>query len=169
MTVHDFEESLSLSQEHADGAWWMDVYRAAFPDLVGAVSVRDDGWAQRGGIDRVLTLQSGKTFTVDEKVRKEDWPDILLEYWSNYERRIPGWVAKDLACDYIAYAMVPSQTCHFLPFHLLRQAWRKNRQEWVGTYRRVEAKNKTYTTISVPVPTQVLLDSLRDSMTVTWQ
>jgi hypothetical protein len=28
--------------------------------------------------------------------------DILLEYYSNYERRTLGWIAKDLACDLIA-------------------------------------------------------------------
>jgi len=59
-TVHDFNESLAFSQSCADAPWWIDVYRTAFPGLVSAVSVRKDGWAQRGGIDRVLTLKSGK-------------------------------------------------------------------------------------------------------------
>jgi hypothetical protein len=36
-------------------------------------------------------------------------PDFLLEYWSDYERRSPGWIEKDLACDFIAYAFVPSR------------------------------------------------------------
>lgn len=75
----------------------MDLYRQAFPTLVSAVSVRDDGWAQRGGIDRVLTLACGRTYTVDEKVRTNDWPDILLEEWSDEARRSPGWVLKPLA------------------------------------------------------------------------
>jgi hypothetical protein len=44
--------------------------------------------AQRGGIDRILTLECGRTYTVDEKVRMEDWPDILLERWSDEARRI---------------------------------------------------------------------------------
>lgn len=51
------------------------------------VSVRDDGWAQRGGIDRVITLACGRTIKIDEKVRKEDWPDILLERWSDEQRK----------------------------------------------------------------------------------
>ena len=63
-------------------SWWTDVYRGAFPDLLSMTNVRKDGWAQRGGIDRVLTLSSGKTITVDEKVREKVWPDILLERWS---------------------------------------------------------------------------------------
>ena len=55
-------------------------FRKAFPTMVSAVSVRNDGWAQRGGIDRVITLPCGRVFTVDEKVRTTDWSDIL---WSS--------------------------------------------------------------------------------------
>ncbi len=166
--IHDFEESLAKSHAQADAPWWMDVYRSAFPNLASAVCVRNDGWAQRGGIDRVLTLQSGKTLTVDEKVRDEDWSDILLEYWSNEASQTPGWVAKDLACDFIAYAFIPSQTCYLLPFQTLRQAWRRNRKIWVRDYPKIEAKNQGYVTVSVAVPTGVLLNALGDAMNVQW-
>lgn len=170
MVTHDFRESLERSNAYVDAPWWLDVYRQAFPDLQAAVSVRSDGWGQRGGIDRVLTLASGKTLTVDEKVREEDWPDILLEYWSDRDRKIPGWVAKDLACDFIAYAFVPSQTCHLLPFQTLRRAWRLNHRRWTkdSGYKIVEARNNGYVTVSVAVPTQVLLKALADAMTVSW-
>ena len=113
--THDFKQSLELSQATADEPFWEDIYRRAFHGFASMVSVRDDGWAQRGGIDRVITLNSGKTITVDEKLRETDWPDILLERWSNEARRIPGWVQKDLACDFIAYAFRPSRTCYLLP------------------------------------------------------
>lgn len=167
--THNFADSLALSHAQADAPWWTDVYRKAFPDLRSAVCVRDDGWAQRGGIDRVLTLASGKTLTVDEKVRTEDWPDILLEYWSDEGRKIKGWVAKDLACDFIAYAMVPSQTCYLLPFQTLRASWRARCRDWVARHKRVEARNNGYVTVSVAVPTVELLDAIRDAMTVSWR
>ena len=35
------------------------------------------------GIDRLLTLACCRTFTVDEKIRTEDWWDVLLERWSD--------------------------------------------------------------------------------------
>lgn len=168
MTTHDFHKSLALSRDQEDAPWWRDVYEGAFPTLRGMVSVRDDGWAQRGGIDRVLTLACGRTITVDEKVRAENWPDILLEYWSDRDRKTPGWVAKDLACDFIAYAFIPSRTCYLIPFLSLRQAWRKNRLEWVGQYRRVEAQNRGYTTVSVAVPTAALLAGITDAMRINW-
>jgi hypothetical protein len=166
--VHDFKESLERSHSYADAGWWFDVYRAAFPNLASAVNVRQDGWAQRGGIDRVLTLESGKTLTVDEKVREKDWPDFCLEYWSDESKKIKGWVAKDLACDFIAYAFVPSQTCYLLPFQTLRQAWRRNAKAWVDAYRPIRAQNRGYVTVSVAVPIQTLLGALTDAMVVTW-
>lgn len=132
------------------------------------VSVRDDGWAQRGGIDRVLTLASGKTITVDEKVREKDWGDILLERWSDKARKVPGWIQKDLACDFIAYAFAPSCTCYLLPFLSLRRAWILNGREWSSKYHAVEARNTNYVTESVPVPTAVLLSALTDAMRVVW-
>lgn len=173
--LHSFQESLAKSHAQADAPWWESVYRAAFANFAGMVSVRDDGWAQRGGIDRVITLSSGKTVTVDEKVREEDWPDILWEYWSSVEHKTPGWCAKDLACDYIAYAFVPSQTCYLLPTLQLRKAWREHHSKWVelgnrreNGFRIVNAQNNGYRTRSVAVPIRESLDAIRDAMVVGW-
>ena len=52
MREHSFSQSLALSEQYDEAGWWLDVYRRALPRLASAVSVRDDGWAQRGGIDR---------------------------------------------------------------------------------------------------------------------
>lgn len=166
--IHVFKDSLALSQQYADAPWWLDIYMKAFPDLASCVCVREDGWAQRGGIDRVLTLNSGKTLTVDEKVREKDWPDILLEYWSDKKRRIPGWVAKNLACDFIAYAFVPSKICYLFPFQTLRRTWRLRGRDWVKKYKCVEAQNEGYVTISVAVPTEILIAGIADSMAISW-
>jgi hypothetical protein len=166
--VHDFAASLARSHSYADAPWWLDVYRLAFPNLESMACVRADGWAQRGGIDRVLTLKSGKTIAIDEKVREEDWPDILLERWSDRDRRVPGWVQKDLACDFIAYAFAPSRVCYLLPFLTLRSAWRINGARWIADYREVLAKNPNYTTASVAVPIEVLIRALGDAMRIEW-
>jgi hypothetical protein len=79
-----------LFYSFVDAPCWMGIYRKAFPTPISAVPDRNDGWAQRGGIDRVITLACGRVYTVDEKVRMNDWPDILLEQWSDEERRKPG-------------------------------------------------------------------------------
>lgn len=169
MTIHTFSESLAKSNEYAEAEWWETVYRRAFHNLAGMTSVRHDGWAQRCGIDRVLTLTSGKTLTVDEKVRFKEYGDIALEYWSDRDRRVPGWVAKDLACDYIAYAFVSSQRCFLLPFPQLRRAWRTHHASWVEKYKPpIEADNGNYVTICVGVPIDELLSKISDASVVSW-
>jgi hypothetical protein len=173
--LHDFRQSLALSQQQEDAAWWPVVYSKAFPGFASMSSVRQDGWAQRGGIDRVVTLKSGKTITVDEKVRAKDWGDIALERWSDRERKTPGWVQKDLACDFIAYAFIPSQRCYLLPFLTLRKAWILEGKRWCelaetesGGFRVILAENRGYTTESIAVPTDILLASIRQAMIVSW-
>lgn len=172
---HDFATSLALSHEQADAECWPEIYSRAFPGYLSAVSVRRDGWAQRGGIDRVVTLRSGKTVTIDEKVRSKDWDDIALERWSDRDRRTPGWIQKDLACDFIAYAFIPSQRCYLFPALTLRRAWQLEGRNWIelaeteaGGFRIVLAENRNYVTESVAVPTEILLAAVRQAMVVNW-
>ena len=175
MNVHSFAESLAKSAAQADAPWWEPLYRDAFPNFATMSCVRSDGWAQRGGIDRVITLASGKTVTVDEKVRERDWPDILWEFWSDRDKKTPGWVVKDLACDFIAYAFVPSRTCYLLPALQVRRAWRLHGPSWVQKarenargFRLVEADNGRYVTVSVAVPVAETLRAITDAMVARW-
>lgn len=175
MTVHSFSESLAASKAMEDAPWWPRVYSCAFPGFVSMVSVRSDGWAQRGGIDRVITLKSGRTVTVDEKVRSQSYGDILLERWSNRERKTEGWIQKDLACDFIAYAFVPDERCYLFPFLPLRAAWISNGREWIAQaereadgFRVVLAKNPNYTTESIAVPIPELLSAVHRAQVVDW-
>ncbi|MGF7172222.1 hypothetical protein FHS91_003927 [Sphingobium xanthum] len=163
---HDFRTSLALSQAYSEAPWWEAIYRQAFPSLISMVSVQDDGWAQRGGIDRVLTLASGRSYTVDEKVRMNDWPDILLEQWSDEQRRVPGWIQKPLACDFIAYAFAPSHRCYLLPVMPLQRAWRLCGRQWVDDFGQRRAINPGYVSTSVPVPVETLLGAMTSAMLV---
>lgn len=186
---HDFNESLRRSHEQADAPWWEQVYLQAFPKRYsGMRCVRQDGWAQRGGIDRYVDLKDGTTLKVDEKVRDIAWPDFLLERWSDRDRRIPGWAQKDLTCDYIAYAFIPTATCYLLPFQALRTAWILRRQDWVALaehglkeprpqsgrhsgehgYSVVWADNDRYVTESIAVPINTVLAAVQSALIVTW-
>jgi len=166
--THDFHERLAYSHAQSDQPWWETVYTRAFPSFKCMVDVRADGWAQRAGIDRYVHLHGGKILKVDEKVREKDWGDIALEFWSDEQRRKPGWVAKPLDCDYIAYAVEPTQVCYLLPFQTLRSAWKDNCREWVRRYPRVCAPNNGYQTISVGVPPDVLFSAMTDASIVSW-
>ena len=163
--VHRFRDSHALSVEYGPD-WWIPIYRRAFPTLMSAVAIENDGWAQRAGIDRLLTLACGRTFTVDEKIRTEDWPDVLLERWSSEQARTPGWVQKPLACDFIAYAHAPAATCVLLPVPALQRAWRQHGRQWIGLYGQRRAQNEGYTTVSVPVPRSVLMQAIVEAMFV---
>ena len=81
---------------------------------------------------------------------------------------------KDQHCDYLAYAWEPTQSGLVLPFQVLRMAWRQHGREWRvccedgnnKQFRVVLAKNPGYTTESYAIPTDVLLDAVRDAMRV---
>lgn len=161
---HEFARSMAFADSYRDAGWWKPIYERAFPSLASAIAIKEDGWAQRGGIDRIITLASGKTIAVDEKIRAKDWPDVLLEVWSNEERRVPGWVRKPLACDFIAYAFAPSRVCYLLPVLPLQRAWRDNGGRWAARYGVIRARNSGYCSVSVPVPRDVLLRAIVEAL-----
>lgn len=164
--THDFREQLAWSHAQEDQPWWESVYKQAFPGVQAIISVRNDGWAQRAGIDRLIVLKSSKTIKVDEKCRRKDYPDFALERWSDEARKIPGWIQKPLDCDFIAYAFVESGLCYLLPILLLQRAWREFGREWARDYPEVRAQNKGYVTVSVAVPRAVVLDAIRERIVV---
>lgn len=172
-TVHDFSRSLARSQSYADASWWELVYRTAFPTMAQMLYVAKDGWAQRAGVDRLITLRSSRTIKVDEKVREEEYDDFFLEIWSDRARQEPGWVWKELDCDYIAYAFVQSQRCYLLPTLDLQRAYRANAPIWKHYRRQVVANRdprtgRSWTTEGLLVPIPIVLDAVRDRMLVTW-
>jgi hypothetical protein len=166
--THDFHERLAFSHAQADQPWWETVYRLAFHGFKCMVDMREDGVAQRAGIDRYVHLRGGKILAVDEKVREKDYDDILLERWSDRERQHAGWVQKPLLCDYVAYAFVPSARCYLLPVPQLRRAWATHGRRWIAERSPVLAANRGYTTECVPVPIPELLEAICDALVVHW-
>jgi len=180
LEVHNFKDSLAFSQKYEQAEWWEENYKKAFPDFMAMHTVKEAGWAQQGGVDRVIILKSGKTILVDEKVRKRDSEDILLEYWSVEEKKKPGWIEKDLATDYIAYVFLPSQICYLLPFQLLRKVWEENKTEWIR--RSKDKKDKSFTHVraennwnggkdhscGVAIPIYILMNKLKEASIICW-
>jgi hypothetical protein len=154
--IHDFRERLAWSEAASTEPFWDAVYRKAFPNLVNHMQASGDTHSQRLGIDRVLILANGRTLYIDEKKRSQEYGDILLEYLSNDVTRAPGWIEKDLAIDYLAYAFMQSKRCYLFPWAMLRRAWLHFGEQWRRDYRPVVAQNVGYQTWSVPVPIPVL-------------
>lgn len=155
-SVNNFREDLVFSQAASDEAFWNAIYIKAFPNLVNQMLTSGDTKAQRMGIDRVLHLSNGRTIYIDEKKRRREYNDILLEYVSVDRTGKPGWIEKDLSIDYLAYAFMQSQRVYLYPWLLLRRAWLQYGSGWISQYGTVTAKNRTYNTLSVPVPTSIL-------------
>lgn len=165
--IHDFQESLQSSHAASDLPIWLEIYRQAFPDLSAAIDHRQDGEHQRAGIDRSVILSNSKQILIDEKIRWKSYPDIALEYWSDRDRKVPGWVCKPLRADFICYAIAPSGQAYLLPVPQLQQAWAIHSEEWIRLYRpAIEAKNKRYVTVSCGVPVAVLFKAIGECLRV---
>jgi len=165
--VHSFNEQLAYSERASCEPFWDAVYKKAFPNLVNHMMCKGDTASQRMGVDRILYLANGLTVAIDEKKRKKDYGDILLEYVSVDTTGAPGWMAKDLAIDYLAYAIMPTKKCYLFPWHILRRVWLARGQQWIqwGQERKKgfslsTSKNKGYVTRNVCVPIDIIKRAL---------
>ena len=164
MTIHNFDDSLQVSHNASDEPVWEAIYRKAFPDFSAMVDHRKNGDWQKLGIDRSVIFHSSKRILIDEKVRRKDYGDILLEYMSIKESNIPGWVCKPLLADYIAYCIIPTRVVYLLPVTQLQAAWQNYGETWKASYGKCktssERKGKRWTTQFCPVPVDVLFSAI---------
>ena len=159
--VNDFQTDLAYSQSTEHQPRWERFYRAAFGDIRSIGGYNDSLDTQRKGVDRVITLRNGNTVSIEEKVRRQEHPDVLLEILSDVERGSLGWMEKLLLCDYIAYVWEAYGQGLLLPYQPLQQVWQENKGDWRREYGTVDAPNKGYITRNVPVPIDVLLNAIR--------
>lgn len=171
--IHNFKERLEFSEKKGHEDFWQAIYKKGFPDLIFAELVTGKCQGQYLGIDRVIYLKSGKTLYIDEKKREKDWEDILLEYISVDKLQTPGWMECDLLIDFLAYAFIPSKRCYLFPWQLLKRTWLNFKNEWIEKgekkidgFRKVEAENEGYKTISVVIPTPIILKEIKNSLII---
>ncbi|MDD5487101.1 MAG: hypothetical protein PHW65_06065 [Dehalococcoidales bacterium] len=162
MKYNDFNLDLEYSLEERENDLFDSFYSRVFPGLE-SIHFADDMETQKKGIDKILYFKSGYFVTVDEKKRRKDYGDILLELWSVWEKRKRGWLYT-CKCDYIVYAVMPTKKVYLLPVLLLKKAWLKNRSAWVKEYEEIAAYNKGYVTKSIAIPTKILLEEISCQM-----
>jgi len=163
---NDFKTDLAYSELSSEEEFWDAVYRKAFPSMVNHMACLGDTESQRMGIDRVIILANGLTLKVDEKKRRKEYKDILLEFISNDQTRAPGWIEKNLAINYIAYAFMESRRVYLLDWQLLKRTWLRFGEEWKARFEIIRAENKNYTTLSVAVPIGELLTRIRTAVII---
>lgn len=163
--MNNFPADLSYSLDKTDDTFVDEVYKKAFPHLK-EIRVVTDLETQKKGIDKILVFEGGNTVFVDEKRRRKDYGDILLEEYSNWERKTVGWLGKTKYTDYIAYIVAESKKIYLLPFLLLQKCWVDNYSQWLTEYGRKFADNSIYHTSNIAIPTDILIDMLKKSMTI---
>lgn len=165
--IHNFNESNAKSQDAKLSIFWDNVYREFFGESINISKTIQDRDLQLMGVDRVVTLTNNKNYLIDEKIRFSEYPDILLEHTSCLEKQTKGWINKDLAIDYIMYAFYNSQKCYVLDYQSLKRTWRYYGNKWISKYPEIKARTARtggfYTTLSVAVPTNILMETLSRS------
>lgn len=157
--VNDFKEDLAYGDDPGHEAFWADVYRRVFPNFQSCMQTPGKTPSQKRGTDRVIMLTNGLVLKIQEKARREVQHDMLLEYISNDRTGSPGWIEQDLEINYIAYAFMSVRRAHVIPWQPLHTAWQQNKAVWMAYaenehegFRKIPARNRTYTTYSVAVP-----------------
>ena len=160
--MNDFNIDLEYSMLHKDDSILNEFYKTAFPRAIKIDFVKDLN-VQKKGIDKIITLQNGKEITVDEKKRRKDYGDILLEVYSNLKRKKWGWLVT-AQCDYIVYAIIPAGKVYLLPVLLLKMAAKENWSKWYSKDNFRDADNQYYITRNIAVKTEELLNAIKKQL-----
>ena len=164
--THNFYDGLKYSEQFEDWKhqFYLDFFGrdAEVCPLIHSVSVQ-----QNVGYDRVVISANGFVNCIEEKVRGCAWRnDVLLEFVHTFDShpfpfQKPGWIEKNLQCNWIFYAYPKNKIGIFLPWPQLQLVWYANKPKWIFDFPTFPAKNNGYTTDSVAVPVHVLDSALR--------
>lgn len=165
--IHSFTEDLARSHAaEGDYAFWDQIYRRLYPSLETHLIFPNSAAAQRGGWDRLLILDNGHTIRVEEKVRETAYADFCLEYWSNLERRSPGWWRQKPFSDVLLYVIRPTGEYWAFDRWVLRRVGIVSIRKWarlanhnLDGFRWADAPNVGYTTRNLIVPRRALLNA----------
>ena len=159
-----FSEDLAREIEHSNDSRWERIYKELFPDMISYTREYNQE-SQKQGIDRIIRFRNQDTITIDEKVRYKEYNDIALEHWSSFEDKVLGWCLKPLDCDYILYVFWQSCRYYLMPFPELRRLFEENFDIWRKQFTVLSTKNQgtniNYTTISICVPIDLLMNELK--------
>lgn len=162
---YGFDERLQMSQGICEAR---DIKSILLENVPGAVEVRkaneiDD----RNGTDYWVRHERGTPYSVDIKVRDEDWAykpephkadDLALETWSVVENDVVGWTRnQEKATDYILWFWKDSGRWCLVPFAMLccvfQERWYEWRSEFKVARQRTPRRNgDTYHSECVFVP-----------------
>lgn len=121
-------------------------------------------YLQKHGIDKIIKLKDGTCFSVEEKIRENDYGDILLETWSVVEKGEKGWPYKILS-DYLLYYKSKNRKLYLIQTTLLKIVWSRNHKKWEKKYPKKSTftKDRNYKTEFICVPEDVFFNEITDA------
>lgn len=132
-------------------------------DSISNIEVCTDKTRQKKGIDKIVSLHNWKSYNIDDKIRKVDYGDIILEEWSNVEGKKVGWaVNTELETDYICYYISTTKKAYIFSHHDLYN-YIKNNYDYVKSLRKTSTTESSmyekgyYTTSFFPVKIKDLM------------
>jgi hypothetical protein len=104
----------------------------------------EDLETQKKGIDKIITFNNGHIITIDEKKRRKDYNDILIEIYKNKGLKRKGWLYYTEA-DFIAYGMEDTKRVFLINTLRLQELYYMNEEKWLS-YKPLYSYNPGYVT-----------------------
>lgn len=159
-----FGEDLAWSNGPEARAFYKRIYRNRWPNCTIIYYTDNRHW-QALGIDCEIYNGIGR-LRVDEKLRRKDYGDVLIEFISDVEHNAPGWACKPLPIHMIAYGVMPAEIVYWLHFPRLQKAYKWFGRGWKKKYPIRDAHNtyqgRKWVTRNVCVP----LDELEEHFVI---
>jgi hypothetical protein len=106
--------------------WLNGLYKQAFPHLEH-IEENTDLATQFEGVDKWFYCGNPRPYRIEEKFRYDDYGDLLLEDYSNYATKSPGWTRDtQKTTEFLAYIIVPNKALWMLRYPALRQYFLTN-------------------------------------------
>lgn len=163
--MNHFNNDLAYSESCYNNLPMSCIYRHFFPDYLRDTQVTDMK-LQKDGVDTIIN-RDGWDVWIDEKFRRNFWPDILIEMVSNDSTGTKGWACKsNYFADFLLYIFTGSSTncnnlhAHLIPVATLQKAVKELGDKWAREYPTKHAFNTGYTTHSVPIPTETFYEAV---------
>jgi hypothetical protein len=148
--------NLNLEQRQ----WILSKYKMAFPHALRFVECTT-AQRQKEGVDYYALFADSAPLFIEEKIRWEKYPDLLIEEYANWDKKTPGWgLDKNKKTHYLAYIIIPSKEIFIIDFPALQQFFIDNYNLLTHKYERVMGKtydnfgHLLYQTSNIPVPWQ---------------
>ncbi|MGH9876004.1 MAG: hypothetical protein ACRD5H_00055 [Nitrososphaerales archaeon] len=143
------------------------IYGRLFSFPVSIIDLSDDLEIQKKGIDTRVDLADASSLYVEEKVCRDYYPTLIVEFMSNAERGHPGWIIYSQA-NYLLYcirnggAVQRGRSGHAIKYYFISMSYLQSLWEFFGwTWKEQFGICQTtteglYTTRWTPIPVQRL-------------